>query len=118
MAHTGKTDDISVNNAIVDQMAADVLHPEHVKVKEVVEHNSAEPFPGFPVKIMGRSIGENLLVEWIRANMDKLDQDVLNTALTTVLTKTLTAKGFTLQKRKMHRTSTYTLSAGIIKEDV
>ena len=115
MAHTGKTDELSVGNAIVDQMAVDALHPE--LVKKTVEHNTAEPFPGFPVKILGTAVAENILVNWIRENMDKLDQDVLNAALTTVLTKTLTAKGFTLQKRKLHRSTTYSLSAGIIKED-
>lgn len=118
MAHTGNTDELSVCNAIVDQMAVDALHPELVKKKETVQHNAAEPFAGFPVKIMGTAVAENILLNWVRENMDKLDQDILNTALTTVLTKTLTAKGFTLQKRKLHRSTTYTLSAGIIKEDV
>lgn len=108
-AHTGKDDDLSRNNEIVDRMASRVLNPEE-DVK-VVSSNTQKLFEGFPVDIMGPAVSERSLIEWCHANLNKLDKAALDTALMSALTKTAKKNGFNLVKQKLHRTSMYRLTS-------
>ena len=109
-AHTGGGDDLSKNNDIVDRMAVAVLNPEVADVK-LIRTNTEVAIEGLPVEIMGPAVGEDRLIDWCRDNLDKLDQDLLGSALLTVLTKTLKKNGFTLEKQRVHKRSVYRLSA-------
>lgn len=108
-AHTGKDDDLSRNNNIVDRMASKILNPEE-EVK-IVTSNTQKLFEGFPVELMGPAISESTLLEWCHSNLNKLDKAALNTAIISALTKTAKKNGFNLEKQKLHRTSMYRLTS-------
>jgi ribonuclease HI len=106
-AHTGKDDDLSKNNHIVDRMASRILNPEE-EVK-IVTSNTQPLFEGFPIDIMGPAVSERTIIEWCHSNLNKLDKAALDTALLSALTKTAKKNGFNLEKQKLHRTSMYRL---------
>lgn len=123
-AHTGKDDELSKCNEIVDRMAVTVLNPEIATVK-VIHTNREKPIEGFPVELMGPPVSANVILRWCKDNLDKLDEDTLNTALLAVITKTLKKNGFELEKQRLHRTVQYRLISShliaenthIVKED-
>lgn len=108
-AHTGKDDELSRNNDIVDKMAVRVLNPsDDIKV---ITTNAEEVFPGFPLKIMGPAISERTMIDWCLENIDKLDKSVYESTLLTILGKTIKKNGFNLEKQKLHRTNMYKLTS-------
>ena len=108
-AHTGSSDDLSRNNAVVDKMATDVLvgAPEKEEVK--VLKNTQVALDGFPLTLMGPPLSEPSLVEWCKMNLDKLDQSSLTASLISALTKTVKKKGFDIQKQRLHRSNMFRL---------
>jgi ribonuclease HI len=109
-AHTGKDDEFSKHNEIVDRMAVAVLHPEVAEVK-LIRTNQETPIEGIPIDLMGPPVAGRVLTEWCRENLDKLDKEDLDTALLAVLTKTLKKSGFVLEKQRLHKTAVYRLLA-------
>jgi ribonuclease HI len=109
-AHTGGFDENSKNNEIVDRMAVTVLNPEAANVK-IIHTNTQKAIEGLPIDLMGPPVNEKVLVNWCRENLDKLDEDLLNTALIQVLSKTVRKNGFELSKQKQHRGTIYRLIA-------
>lgn len=109
-AHTGKDDDLSKQNEMVDRMAVSVLNPEVADVK-IIHVNTHKPIEGLPIDLMGPPVAGRILTNWCRNNLDKLDSDDLDTALISVLTKTLKKNGFLLEKQRLHRTQVYRLTA-------
>jgi ribonuclease HI len=109
-AHTGGSDDLSKNNEQVDRMAVAVINPEVATVK-IVHTNLQEAIEGIPIQMMGPPVAEGILIEWCREHLDKLDTDLLNNALMTVLSKTLKKRGFDLTKQKLHKSTVYRLTA-------
>lgn len=116
-AHTGKDDELSKCNEIVDRMAVAVLNPDAATVK-VIHTNQEKPIEGFPVELMGPPVNAGIILRWCKENLDKLDEDTLNNALLSVVTKTLKKKGFELEKQRLHRTAQYRLvSCHLIAEN-
>jgi ribonuclease HI len=116
-AHTGKDDEFSKCNNVVDRMAVAVLNPEAATVK-VIHTNQEKPIEGFPVELMGPPVTANVIIEWCKNNLDKLDQETLNNAFIAVASKTLKKKGFELEKQRLHRTAQYRLlSCHLIAEN-
>ena len=116
-AHTGKDDYLSKNNDIVDKMAVKVLTPDLDTEVKVVRSNTERFIEGCPLQLMGPPVSELALVKWCRANLDKLDQDSLETALLSALSKTAKKNGYSVEKQKLHRTSQYRLiSCNLIAE--
>jgi ribonuclease HI len=109
-AHTGGEDELSKHNEVVDRMAVAVLNPEAATVK-IIHTNIQKPIEGFPIDLMGPPISENILINWCRDHLDKLDSDTLDTALLQVVTKTLKKNGFVLEKQRLHRSVVYRLTA-------
>lgn len=109
-AHTGKDDEFSKNNEVVDRMAVAVLNPEVAEVK-LIHTNQAKAIEGLPIDLMGPPVSARVLTEWCKLNLDKLDSDDLDTALLSVLTKTLKKGGFILEKQRLHRSALYRLLA-------
>jgi ribonuclease HI len=109
-AHTGGEDELSRHNEIVDRMAVAVLNPEAATIK-IVHTNVQKPIEGFPIELMGPPVAEGTLIQWCRDNLEKLDEDTLNTALLQVATKTLKKNGFILEKQRLHRSVVYRLAA-------
>ena len=102
-AHTGDQDDLSKNNDIADKMATNVLNP--VEETKVVKSNKEEAIEGFPLHLMGPPVSDTTLIQWIKDNLDKVDQVDLNTALFSAISKTLKKKGFELSKQRLHRST-------------
>jgi ribonuclease HI len=116
-AHTGKDDELSKCNEIVDRMAVSVLDPAIATVK-IIHTNQEKPIEGFPVELMGPPVTANVILRWCKDNLDKLDEDTLDNALMAVVTKTLKKKGFELEKQRLHRTALYRLlSSHLIAEN-
>lgn len=109
-AHTGKDDEFSKHNEIVDRMAVAVLNPEIAEVK-LIRTNQEKPIDGLPIDLMGPPVSGRVLTEWCRTHLEKLDRDDLDTALLAVLTKTLKKGGFVLEKQRLHKTAVYRLLA-------
>lgn len=107
-AHTGKDDENSKCNEVVDRMAVGVINPEAATVK-VIHTNQEKPIEGFPVELMGPPVSGTTVLRWCKENLDKLDEEALNTALLSVVSKTLKKKGFELEKQRLHRTVQYRL---------
>jgi len=124
-AHTGKSDELSKNNHIVDRMAVKVLNPEEDDQPKVITNTQAM-LPDFPLQLMGPPLSESTLIEWCKNNLDKLDKSALDSALLSALVKTGKKNGFNIEKQKLHRTTLYRLISSnhliseginIIKED-
>jgi ribonuclease HI len=123
-AHTGGSDEESKHNEKVDRMAVAVLNPEIADVK-IIHTNTQVAIEGLPITLMGPPVGSSVLAKWCRENLDKLDQDTLDSALLTVLAKTLRKNGYELEKQRLHRNNLYRLcannliteSAKVIKEE-
>jgi ribonuclease HI len=123
-AHTGKDDELSKCNEIVDRMAVSVLNPEVATIK-VIHTNREQPIEGFPVELMGPPVSASVILRWCKDHLDKLDEETLNNALLAVVTKTLKKTGFELEKQRLHRTVQYRLTTShliaenthIVKED-
>jgi ribonuclease HI len=123
-AHTGKDDELSKHNEIVDKMAVAVLNPEVENLK-IIHTNQEKPIEGLPIDMMGPPVSSRILTDWCRQNLEKLDSDELNNALLSVLTKTLKKNGLILEKQRLHKTNVYRLLANnliaeksnIIKEE-
>lgn len=107
-AHTGGIDYNSKNNAIADKMATKVLCPEE-DVRVIT--NTETPIEGLPISLMGPPISDSVLTDWCRSNLAMLDDQALNAALISALSKTVKKKGFELVKQKLHRTTNYRLVA-------
>lgn len=106
-AHTGGSDEFSINNEIVDKMAVHVLHPqEEVKI---VQNNKESPIVGCPLQLMGPPVSERVIIDWCKQNLDKIDQTFLSAALMSALSKTVKKNGFEVVKQKLHRNSQYRL---------
>ena len=106
-AHTGKEDELSKHNEVVDQMATHVLNPD-TEVKIV---SNKEEFEDLPLKLMGPPMNEKSLIDWCRSNIHKLDEHAVNTALLNALCKTVKTKGFEIKKQKLHRSTMYRIVA-------
>ena len=105
-------------------MAVKVLNPEEEEPKVIT--NTQVMLPNFPLQLMGPPLSEDVLVDWCRRNLDKLDKDALDSALLSALVKTGRKNGFNLEKQRLHRTTLYRLTSAnhlitegikIIKED-
>lgn len=112
-AHTGKDDELSKNNAIVDRMAVDVLDPpsKESDTKVIVTQNTQSLLEDCPIQIMGPPVPEHTLLNWCYDNLQKLDKHLLDLAIMTVLQKTAKKNGFNLEKQKVHKTSVYRLTS-------
>lgn len=111
-AHTGKDDDLSKNNAIVDRMAVEVLDPpKKDETKVIITQNTAQLLGDCPIQIMGPPVSERTLLDWCYSNLHKLDKKLLDSAILTVLQKTAKNTGFNLEKQKVHKTSVYRLTS-------
>lgn len=110
-AHTGKDDDLSKNNAIVDRMAVEVLEPPTQEKQIVITQNTQSLLDDCPVQLMGPPVTERTLLDWCYSNLQKLDKKLLDSAILTVLQKTAKKNGFNLEKQKVHKTSVYRLTS-------
>jgi hypothetical protein len=101
-SHTGNTDDLSVNNDVVDRMARGTID---TTVKEVQPAVVDDLFPNCPLRVMGPPVSHTELMRWIRENMDVLDADVINKHLFKAFTELCKTRDVTLTKQVISKTS-------------
>jgi len=114
-AHTGGEDEDSKWNDLADRMAQrsasekKAIKYEDMDVKIIRGPTSEYAIPGIPLAIMGSPIEEGLLIDSIMKNIEQLDKKALHTALVSALKKTLSNKGYDLEKTKIHKSIAYRL---------
>jgi ribonuclease HI len=114
-AHTGKTDELSIGNDIVDKMAVSVL----IEKAEVKVINKTEGiFPDLALSIMGPPIEEATIIEWCKTHMHLLDTQALKTGLFGAFQKTVKKNGYKTEVQTMSKTRVVRLTTGLIKEGI
>lgn len=116
-AHTGKKDDLSINNDIVDKMAVSELIDKEIEVKIVTTDNI---LPDLPLKMMGGPIEESIIIEWCKTHLHELDSNSLNSSLFSAFKKTLNKKGYDIEIQQLNKTKIVKLisKTNIIKDDI
>jgi ribonuclease HI len=102
-AHTGKDDDLSKQNDVVDRMARSTID-ESVTVERPADLVD-ELFPGCPLRLLGPPIPQSQVVDWVRANLDALPSDVLLKHLAKAFTEACKDKQVALTKQTIHKTT-------------
>jgi ribonuclease HI len=114
-AHTGKTDELSKNNDIVDKMAVSVLlEKEEVKVI----NRTSGIFPDLALSIMGPPVEEAIIIEWCKTHMNLLDPQALKVGLFSAFQKTVAKNGYNTEVQRLSKSRLVRLSSGLIKEGV
>lgn len=96
-AHTGNTDDISKNNDVVDRMARSTIDESVVVETPAV---TDELFPDCPVRILGPPIAQSALLTWVRSNISKLDEDIVNKHLMKAFTEMCKARDVNITNKR------------------
>jgi len=100
-AHTGGEDDLSRQNDRVDRMARATV--EDVPVREIEVPAEDQLFEGCPLRLLGPPVAQSSLVQWIRANLDKLDSDLVDKHLMKAFAEACKARDVTLTKQTIQR---------------
>lgn len=99
-AHTGAEDDLSRNNDIVDRMARgtidDSVHVQPIDVQD-------EIFEGCPLRLFGPPIPQASVVTWMRANLSKIDNDVIDKHLWKAMVEICKLREVTITKQVIQK---------------
>ena len=101
-AHTGGTDDLSIQNDKVDRLAREAVDG---KKEIVVPAPTAEIVAGCPLAVLGPPVAQGQLVEWIRGHLDAFDKDLVDKHLYKAFQEVCKAKNITLTKNVSQRTT-------------
>ena len=101
-SHTGKEDDLSRNNDIVDRMARATVDTT-VQVTTSVSAED-ELFAGCPLRLLGAPVSQSVLVGWMRENLSSLDRDIVDKHLFKAMVELCKARDVTLTKQTIQRT--------------
>lgn len=99
-AHTGATDDLSVNNDIVDRMARGTIDES---VKEVPVAAADVLFEGCPLQLMGPPVAQSHVLAWVKANVATLDASVIDKHLMKAFAELCKTKDVSLTKQTIQR---------------
>lgn len=113
-AHTGKTDELSIGNDIVDKMAVSVLIPKEIKVINRTEGI----FPDLALSLMGPPVEETKIIEWCKTHLHLLDPQALKTGLFGAFQKTVAKNGYSTEVQRISKTRVVRLTTGLIKEGI
>jgi ribonuclease HI len=100
-AHTGGKDDLAVQNDRVDRMARGTV--EDVPVRTIEAPAEDALFEGCPLRLLGPPVSNASLVTWVRANLDKLDTDLVDKHLMKAFAEACKARDVTLTKQTIQR---------------
>ena len=99
-SHTGGTDDLSVNNDVVDRMA-------RASIDESVNTAPAAAtdvlFEGCPLQLMGGPVSQSAILTWMKANLSSLDSSVIDKHLFKAFTELCKGKDVTLTKQTIQK---------------
>ena len=101
-AHTGGSDDLSLQNDKVDKMAR-----EAVDGKKVITTPApvSDILPGCPLAVLGPPVSQGVLLSWIRQNLTTFDEDLMNKHLYKAFQEVCKSKNVTLTKNVSQRTT-------------
>ena len=102
-AHTGGEDDLSRQNDRVDRMARGTVEDTPVRTIEAPAEDAI--FEGCPLRLLGPPVSQTSIVTWIRANLDKLDTDLVDKHLMKAFTEACKARDVSLTKQTIQRQS-------------
>ena len=101
-AHTGKEDDLSKNNDIVDRMARGTID-ETVTVAPPVATDVL--FPGCPLQLLGPPVPQAQVLSWIRGHLDDLPAETVNKHLLKAFAELCKERDVSLTKQTLQKTS-------------
>jgi len=101
-AHTGKSDDLSKQNDIVDRMARESVEGRKIVLPTV---STDEIAPGCPLTILGPSIAQSVVLEWVKTHLDQFDADMVNKHMMKLLAEACKSKKVNLTKHVSQRTT-------------
>lgn len=100
-SHTGKEDDLSKNNDVVDRMARKTVD-DTVEVAIPVAQDDL--FEGCPLHLLGPPVSQASLLSWMRENLDKLDKSVIDKHLMKAMAELCKTRDVTLTKQTIQKT--------------
>ena len=104
-AHTGGTDDLSVQNDVVDRMAQESVNGR--KIELPAARPTEELFVGCPLSIMGPPISGGVLTKWMRENLATMDPEVVDKYLMKAFTEICKTRNVTLTKNTVAKQPVY-----------
>jgi ribonuclease HI len=99
-AHTGNSDDLSIQNDRVDRMAREAVEG---KKEIVVPPPSAEIVAGCPLAILGPPVAQGELLHWMREHLDTFDRDSIDKHLYKAFQEVCKTRSITLTKHVSQR---------------
>jgi ribonuclease HI len=100
-SHTGKEDDLSKNNDVVDRMARKTVDDS---VEVALPAAQDDLFDGCPLRLLGPPVSQASLLTWMRGNLDKLDQAVVDKHLMKAMAELCKTRDVTLTKQTIQKT--------------
>lgn len=109
-AHTGGTDDLSVQNDVVDRMAQAVVEGKEAQLgpPPVVD----EIYTGCPLRIMGPPCSQVTITNWIRANLGSLDAATIDKHLFKAFAEICKDRDVVLTKQVIQKQNVFRASRG------
>ena len=101
-AHTGGSDDLSIQNDKVDRLAREAVDG---KKEIVVPVPTEEIVPGCPLAVLGPPVAQGNLIHWMREHLDAFDRDLIDKHLYKAFQEMCKAKSITLTKNVSQRTT-------------
>ena len=101
-AHTGGSDDLSIQNDRVDRMAREAVEG---KKEIVLPPPSAEIVAGCPLAILGPPVAQGTLLHWMREHLDSFDRDLVDKHLYKAFQEVCKTRSITLTKNVSQRTT-------------
>jgi hypothetical protein len=101
-AHTGGSDDLSIQNDRVDRMAREAVEG---KKEIVLPPPTAEIVAGCPLAILGPPVAQGTLLHWMREHLDSFDRDLVDKHLYKAFQEVCKTRSITLTKNVSQRTT-------------
>jgi ribonuclease HI len=101
-SHTGKEDELSKNNDIVDRMARATID-DTVNLTPPPAEDAL--FPGCPLRLLGPPVSQSEVLQWVRTHMNELDVDIVNKHLMKAFTEICKVRDVTLTKQTIAKTT-------------
>lgn len=102
-AHTGGTDDLSVNNDIVDRMARSTID-DTVSKEPPVPAAVDVLYEGCPLQLMGAPVRHSTVIDWIKSNLHALPPDIVDKHLLKAFAEACKTKDVTITKQTIQKT--------------
>lgn len=114
-AHTGETDDLSVQNDIVDKMAQAVVEGKAMDTTPVPTEDILE---SCPLKVMGPAVRQSELSGWIRTHLEVLPPDIVEKHLLKAFTEYCKTRELHTSSSMIQKTKMWKVTRDLLVERV